>query len=90
MKKNYFSFLLLALAALVSLSANADCWIIGDLGKGWVTNDGLKMDQGSSDNEFIADITNVKPGQKWFSITTQLAEGAADWSAIQQFRFGGG
>ncbi|MBQ9466710.1 MAG: hypothetical protein IJU62_07020 [Muribaculaceae bacterium] len=89
MKKNYFSFLLLALAALVSFSANADCWIIGELSNGWVTNDGLKMDQGSSENEYVADITNVEMGKKYFSFTTQLSEAADDWSGIQPYRFGG-
>ncbi len=92
MKKNYFSFLLLALAALVSLSANADCWIIGDLGKGWVTNDGVKMNQGASESEYVLDLTDVNPGQKWFSFTTQLSTGEKtdDWAAILEYRFGGG
>ncbi|MBQ9465663.1 MAG: Ig-like domain-containing protein [Muribaculaceae bacterium] len=68
--------------------ASADCWIIGNLGKGWVTNDGVKMEQGASENEWVADLTNVEPGRKWFSITTKLSTEPEDWS-INESRYGG-
>ena len=62
-----------------------DIYIIGTAAKGWVTNDGIKMEKGEN-GIFTANVF-VSDSVAGFSFTHALAQSAANWAGISPFRF---
>ena len=65
-------------------------YIMGEVNDngGWFTNKGVDMTY--NDGIYSAEITTAgeNDGKSFFSFTTKLAEGEADWEAIAPYRFG--
>lgn len=84
MKKFFTSMIMLA--AMFSMSAQDNIWILGNVGdQGWEPSIGTQM-------EYEGDGTYTYEGHfnasSYFSFTYMLAETAGDWDAIKPYRFG--
>ncbi len=87
--KKFMTTLCLAALAMFGFQANAELWLIGAISPdGWVTNKGVQFEQ-VDENNYTLELDVTATGQQYYSLTTQLAQGASDWSAIQPYRFGG-
>ena len=65
-----------------------DVYILGEInGKGWVTNDGVKMTRGE-DGIYTATISTDKNGKNYFCLTKKLSETENDWDTVNANRFG--
>lgn len=79
-----------AMYGAVTSAPVEDVYILGEInGKGWVTNDGVKMTRGE-DGIYTAIVIadGSYGGYNYFNFTTKLSENSDDWDAIAPYRFG--
>lgn len=87
MKKNLLKSLLLTLIAVFSaMTADAQCYIIGNDGN-WLTNEaGATLEATSTEGVYEGDVT-FKEDNYYFFVATKLMEESDDWQGLSNYRY---
>lgn len=87
MKKNLLKSLLLTLIAVFSaMTADAQCYIIGNDGN-WLTNQaGAKLEATSTEGVYEGDVT-FDEDCYYFFVATKLMEESDDWQGLRNYRY---